>query len=188
MIPTTFIDGLHSWVQGSMHSSYWAKPKTHFKLLGQMTTWKLSSHNTIPTMFFEKYFNFHHPQPFRILWRLAQILQCNSRAPYPRKITLKRFSQTIYIYMYICQNCWQLNPQLLCWNMYWLNHWVTITNACHKLYFIYLFLNCWNSKNLNLKLPNLVFYNKEINKYSTNKCPLQVVATIIATFSSSGDI
>jgi hypothetical protein len=38
--------------------------------------------------------------------------------------------------------------------------WVTITNIQHNVYFAYLFLNCWDYENFNLKLLNLIFLNK----------------------------
>jgi hypothetical protein len=38
------------------------------------------------------------------------------------------------------------------------NHWLIITRTLLVVYFEYLtFLKCWNSENLNLKLPNLSF-------------------------------
>jgi len=49
-----------------------------------------------------------------------------------------------------------------------LNLWKTIfvptielllTNSLHKVYFTWLFLNCWNYEKLNLKLPNDVINN-----------------------------
>ncbi len=74
-----------------------------------------------------------------------------------KKISLKKKENFIDI----CQNCWKSNSQLVK-KHYCINHWVAFTNIQQKMYFLYLFFNCWNIDNLNLKLHNLVFLNKYI--------------------------
>ncbi len=61
------------------------------------------------------------------------------------------------------------NLAKLFFNWYFLkfeNHWVIITNLQHKMYFAYLFVNCW-------KPPNFIFI------YMTNKSWTLVISTLI---------
>jgi hypothetical protein len=62
------------------------------------------------------------------------------------------------IYWYLSKLL-EINSQLVK-KHYCTIHWVAITNIQQKVYFAYLFFNCWNIEKLNLKLHNLVFLYK----------------------------
>ncbi len=50
-----------------------------------------------------------------------------------------------------------------------------ITNTQHKVYFAYLFFNCWNFGNKIWNCWTLCF---KINKYLTKKCQLSIIGTL----------
>lgn len=76
----------------------------------------------------------------------------------------------------------QCSAQIYIYNLLKIEkHWVTITSAQHKMYFAYLFFNCWNSENFNWELLNLNFFS---NKQVFGKDMLNISLGIVSTNTS----